>query len=65
MTERAGIRIDSGTDTIKDSEEDPTYLNIISTENPREARADFSEESNVYKLNGIITLKPFLEKPKS
>ena len=33
-------------------------MNIISTENVREARADFSEESKVYKLNGIIVLNP-------
>lgn len=58
MTERAGIRIDSGTDTIKNYQEDVTYVNIISTENVREARADFSEESKVYKLNGIIVLNP-------
>ena len=35
MTERAGIRIDSGTDTIKNYQEDVTYVNIISTENVR------------------------------
>ena len=58
FSEKAGIRVDSGTDRSDRNADDKTYLNIMSDDNISRTLEELNERSSPFSLYGKITLYP-------
>ena len=58
FSEKAGIRVDSGTDRSDRNADDQTYLNIMSDDNISRTLEELNERSSPFSLYGKITLYP-------